>query len=783
MRTTQAARLASWSGAVALVLATAVSGVYARRAWQAHLAHLAMRPSVPSSVQQQTAAFALSKVTGDHTEYTVRASHATEFTEGGRSVLQDVWVTAYGQDGQRFDNLRTRACDYTEPTGDFLCGGDVHIDLESAEDAGLHPSTPSHEDPGAQILHIDTREVSFNQGTGLAASEEPVTFHFPQGEGRAVGFRYDANKGELNLLGSVNVTLRGAMPGDRAADDPLSVSSDTLVYDRDDRVIHFIGDVKAHRGVPELTAGKLDVELDTDMRAQRLVADDHPLLRGAAHGGPLSIAADEFSALLLPGGAITKVYAVGHVHAETRGAGGENQLQSDRAEIEMEGITNQPRRLTATGGVIAAATRPGGLRENLASSTLQVDFADGKQGQVHVTTATTPAGTVDWEGQAQGAGRAGTQHVHMTSQHWDATFGDENELEQLHGSSGAQFERRLGDDPATTGTSEDLIARFSPTGDWSTIDQTGDVRLRQPDRTARANAAHYDRLADTVALSGSVQLSDPDSITTAQSATIHQTSSELHAEGRVSTIEVAAGTGGADFAPGPARISSDRLDANTAAGTAVYSNHARLWQGDSVVEAETIELDRAKSLLTANGHVRAIFPQTAPASNGASAKQPAAKPAFMHAEAAHMTYASDEGRGHLETNVLAHSDQGSIRSDSMDLFFTPADSSHAGAVATPVASKSSAVSGSPAASGRQLTRAAGFGNVEVTQQDRRGNSSRADYSAADGKFVLSGGSPVVHDSSGNSVAGRQLTLFYADDTIIVDSAEGLRTLTLHPVGK
>src|SRR5689334_22302336 len=105
MRTTQAARLARWSGAIALLLAAVVSAVYAHRAWQAHLAHLAMRLSVPTAVQQQTAAFALSKVTGDHTEYTLRASHATEFREGGRSVLQDVWVTAYGEDGQRFDNL------------------------------------------------------------------------------------------------------------------------------------------------------------------------------------------------------------------------------------------------------------------------------------------------------------------------------------------------------------------------------------------------------------------------------------------------------------------------------------------------------------------------------------------------------------------------------------------------------------------------------------------------------------------------------------------------------
>jgi hypothetical protein len=114
----------------------------------------------------------------------------------------------------------------------------------------------------------------------------------------------------------------------------------------------------------------------------------------------------------------------------------------------------------------------------------------------------------------------------------------------------------------------------------------------------------------------------------------------------------------------------------------------------------------------------------------------------------------------------------------MDLFFSPSESAPKGPNPMPVAASRGAVPGS-----RQLVRAVGLGNVEVNQLSRRGTSSRADYTATDGKFVLSGGAPIVHDTSGNSVTGRQLTLFYADDTIVVDSAEGLRTLTLHRVGK
>ncbi len=233
-----------------------------------------------------------------------------------------------------------------------------------------------------------------------------------------------------------------------------------------------------------------------------------------------------------------------------------------------------------------------------------------KQAAAQVVRATTPAGALDWEGPAEAGGRAVTQRVHMTSQHWECDVWRRKPARRNFAAAGdAQFERRMGGAAPEIGSSRDLLARFGPAGDWSTVDQTGDVALRDPDRNAHADAAHYDRLADSVALSGSVELSDSNSITTAQSATLQRSTNEFHAQGRVVTIEIASGTSATNFAPGPARISADHLDANTATGHSVYSKNARLWQGDSVVEAETIELDQATHVLTANGRVRAIFPQ------------------------------------------------------------------------------------------------------------------------------------------------------------------------------
>ena len=120
-------------------------------------------------------------------------------------------------------------------------------------------------------------------------------------------------------------------------------------------------------------------------------------------------------------------------------------------------------------------------------------------------------------------------------------------------------------------------------------------------------------------------------------------------------------------------------------------------------EGETIELDRATHVLTANGRVRAIFPQaqleqSSGQSTGQSPRPPASHPAsktpskneYWHAEAQRMTYASDQGRGRLEQSVVAHSDEGSIRSDAMDLFFSPPESGAQQPMPVAVASKSGA---------------------------------------------------------------------------------------------
>jgi len=192
-----------------------------------------------------------------------------------------------------------------------------------------------------------------------------------------------------------------------------------------------------------------------------------------------------------------------------------------------------------------------------------------------------------------------------------------------------------------------------------------------------------------------------------------------------------------------------------------------------VMEADSIELLRETRVMNAAGNVRAVFPQAAaqsPAQTVAVQAGPM-KPKLWHVTAGTLTYLDAESRAHLEKNVVAQSADQRMRAAAVDLFFTR--------TAKPDSNASAPLS--PAAGAQQISRALGTGGVIVDQGTRKATAERGEYNAADGKFVMSGGTPTIFDAVEGTTTGRQLTFFLADDTIIVDSENGSRTLTRHRV--
>ncbi len=789
MRTSQAARYARWAAYAALLLAAVVAGVFAYRSWQARQAKSKAPPAVPPTVQQRSAEFSFSKVEQERTLFTVRASRATEFKEGNRNLLEDVWITIYGKTGQRFDNIHTQSCEYLSDTGRIVCAGEVQLDLESAEEAGRRRSQPPGPGASERVIHVSTSKVSFDRETGEAHTDQPVIFRFPNGQGRGVGVNYSSRTAAVRLHRNVELTLTpGPVPGKAGlAAEPVTLTGASMEYRRDDDTLRLAGPARARQGPRELTAGELALELDAELRARRLVASRQPELRSAESRGQAALSADEFVALFHRDGWTERILAIGNVRGNKKGPSGEARLEAQQLDMEMLPWRNEPRALTASGNVIvqSSSAQPGGGSRRLETAALRLFFVEGSNtGGRRLDRAETLApGTLELQSPSAAGEKKEKDTTRLSGQQLTAEFTERNRMKNLTARNGVEVERRLGGRPPRVTSSRELLAQLGPRGDWTLVEQTGNVRLREADRTAQADRARYDRATDTVTLRGSVVLADPATRTIAQSASFNQTSGEIRAQGDVRSTESSSGPGGvANLAPQPAHISSDRLLANSSAGRAVYSGHARLWQGDTVVAADSIELLRNARVLNARGNVMAVFPQAAGSpgapgggSPGGSKSPGRAQPAagdVWRVRAGTLTYWSADGRARLEQNVNAQSRQAQISSQALELFFSSAGSGDA----------SPPVFGT-AAGARQLTRAVATGSAVVRQGDRRGVAERADHAVAEGKFVLSGGRPTLYDASRGTTTGRQLTFFFADDTIIVDSQEGSRTLTRHRVEK
>jgi lipopolysaccharide export system protein LptA len=282
----------------------------------------------------------------------------------------------------------------------------------------------------------------------------------------------------------------------------------------------------------------------------------------------------------------------------------------------------------------------------------------------------------------------------------------------------------------------------------------GSVHLREGDRTAEAQQGEFARAVQTAVLTGQAVVRDAGSETRAPKITFWQATGDVEAEGGVRSTEFSGQSGTMHLSSLPASITADHLQGNSKTGRALYAGRARLWQGPSVLEADSIELLRGTRVMNAVGNVRGVFQQavTVPAPNK--------KPGLWHVSSGTLTYWDADSRAHLEKNVVVQSEDQRMRGPVLDLFFTRGD-------------------GNGGAS--QISRAVGTGGVIVEQGDRRGTAEKGVYTAADQKFVLSGGKPTLFDPEQGTTSGRELTFFLADDTIMVDSGNGSRTLTKHRV--
>ena len=774
MKRSEAARYARWSALLAVILIGITGTIYLRRKWAAHVETKNAPPPAPVDVERQSNGLTFSKVEGNRTIFTVRAAKSTDFKGLDASLLEDVVVTVYGKTGDRDDVIHTESCKYSKADGGIQCSGKVIMDLQSAADA-----EKSKKDPHAvpNIIHVETSGMTFDRATAKAQTVQPVKFTFTNGSGEGVGAVYFSEEGKLKLIKDIhlNITATPAVATKKTQTPrEVAILGQSLDFDRNQHAIWLQGPVTATSGSDVLTSGELNLTLDSANRAQAMVATPGamrqlPKVVVQSPKGAETLIADLLTAKFAPDGSITTVLADGNVN----GNSASGNMQSQHAEMAMWPRLNQPKILTLRGDVhVQSIEAKTGLTRTLTSNAVRLDFSGGRaEVASRVQHAETlERGIVEWSDAANTRQKLAADKLQLE-------VAKTGKAQQLQAAGNVQMERNAKGQTPQTATSTNGTVLMDAAGAWSTITLNGNVRLKQDDKTCTSQQALFSRAAQTAILTGKAAVRDARSETHANRITFVQNTGDFTAEGNVRTTEFSGTTGSLQLSSAPANFSADHLQGNTKSGLAKYTGHARLWQGPSVLESESIELQRDARTLIAQGTVRAVFlqagsqttPQTgAPASGGPKAVQVSSEqkpPTIWHCSSDTLTYWDAENRAHLQNNVVVQSADQRFRAPSLDLYFTR------GAKTDPGSTGGTS----------QISRAVGTGGVEVEEGERRGTAERGVYTAADQKFVLSGGIPTLYDPIEGTTTGRELTFFMADDTIIVDSGNETRTLTRHRV--
>jgi lipopolysaccharide export system protein LptA len=140
----------------------------------------------------------------------------------------------------------------------------------------------------------------------------------------------------------------------------------------------------------------------------------------------------------------------------------------------------------------------------------------------------------------------------------------------------------------------------------------------------------------------------------------------------------------------------------------------------------------------------------------------------VHITSARLTYTDAERKIFFDGGVTARGSDATLTGQQMTVFLRARSQSQAGA--------------GPGMPG-QIERIVAEGKVVITEPKRHATGDRLVYTAADDKFVLTGGPPCIFDAERGKTTGDSLTFYRHDDKVLVEGKETSPTVTKTQVAR
>jgi lipopolysaccharide export system protein LptA len=804
-------RLRRWLAVIAVLFVAVVAGTY----FYARLRLRNVLKEIPNKIgidiKQTANGFQFSKSDGKRTLFIVQAGKLKQFKLDGSAELHDVTIVLYGRDSSRFDQIYGDDFSYDKKSGNVIGHGEVQIDLEAnpTGQTGPDQGTPKElKNP----IHLKTRDVVFNQDSGDATTDARVDFRTPQASGWAVGVQYSGKTNVLTLVSQVHMT----MVGEEASS--LFATHGRITHEPREVVLD---QVRLQRESGTAEADQATLFLGPDNEVQRMLATGNVNAESAGEDADRMRARADEAEMLLTGkqNLLRTATLTGNVHVERIGsqamqgdAGraildflGKNELKKVHA---MDGV-----RLAQHGGSVdkpASGASPSSTGSSAAPQDFEltapvVDFfvvAGNRLDHAETFGAAKITISPAQSASAASSSPAGTQapgeRTVITAGRFYAKFAESPEggsrLTSIHGAPDAKIVNLAPGLPERVSTSQTLDAAFLPQGGIGSVIQQGSVAYDDGLGPSKRTQAWADKTLYTPAdrilvLTGSPRVSEGAMVTTARTIRINRVTDDALADGNVKSTysELTEQPNGALLASAsPIHVTAATMTAHNSPAVALYQGNARLWQDANIVEAPSIQFDRDRRFLVAEGTaaqpVSTVLVQeklagpTEPgkvqATGGhekkAKAEEKGSDSGPVAITSARLTYADTERKAHYEGGVIAKGTGFTASASIMDAYLLP---------------RSQTSSNQSLAGPGQLDHMVAQGSVVVQQTGRRALGENLVYTAADDKFVLTGGPPSIFDAERGKITGVSLTFFRGDDRVLVEGKASTPVVTQTRVAK
>ena len=667
----------------------------------------------------------------------VKASRDITFSDDHHE-LENVNMAVYPPEGETPDQISASRAVYQPKTDVISFVGNVKIETK-------------------EKLKVSTEALAFDQNSGVAQTDSPVSFERENVSGTSVGALVEQKSKRLELKKDVQLTIAPGASGKASTRArPVTIKSARASFEQQTMLLLFLGGVTVEQENDILSGENLTAFLNQEKRLERAELRNNSYMRVMDPGRAAEIHAVNMDFFMDKDQRLERAVAGTDIKART--------LEGD-SDIEITGGNSLEATFQASGDSSLLKQMVAGGR-----SVITMSAPKSKASDPHAANKRLTANEVKlfWrvtgrdleKAQANGDAELSIDPVvtspraerkKLNAPQFDCDFFEAGNLARTCKATGGakavldpmQASRDRG---TRTLTSQDMTTVFlKDTQDVERVDAQGDGKFNENDRNGLAASVSYVAAEEMVRLRGG----DPTVWDSRGRTKATELDSDLrndisYARGKTTTTyysqEQTNGATPFSKTKSPVYIASERGEFHHESGQAIYFGNARAWQDDNYVRGDKLVLYVNDKRMEATGHVQSAIYNAKKRVDNANQVVP------VFAAADSMFYSDPDRTIHYEGNVDIKQGTDRMTSAVADVYLTKETN--------------------------EMEKTISQRNVVLTQPNRKGTGDWVEYTAASEIAILKGNPARVEDIEQGNTEGNRLTLSMKEGKVTADDARG-----------